>query len=98
MDCLSFPIKFTAGRIKTLPRGSFEYYRQILTLSILTEVGEHPITPDFGVLDPTFISIEPIDFILNAARFLPEIEITNMNPTLREDGSLSIEFDFRLRN
>ena len=40
----------------------------------------------------------PIDFILNAARFLPEIEITNMNPTLREDGSLSIEFDFRLRN
>lgn len=97
MDCLSFPIKFSAGRVKTLARGSFEYYRQILTLSILTEAGEHPITPDFGVLDPTFISIEPIDFILNAARFLPEIEITNMNPTLIDDGSLSIEFDFRLR-
>lgn len=97
MDCLSFPIKFNAGRIKTLPRGSFEYYRQILTLSILTESGEHPITPDFGVFDPTFISVEPIDFILNAARFLPEIEITNMNPTVMDDGSLNIEFDFRLR-
>lgn len=98
MDCLSFPIKFSAGTIKTLPQGSYEYYRQILTLSILTEVGEHPITPDFGVLDPTFISIEPIDFILNSARFLPEVEITNMNPSLRQDGSMNVEFDFRVRN
>lgn len=98
MDCLSFPIKFSSGQIKTLQRGSFEYYRQILTLSILTEIGEHPITPDFGVLDPAFISIEPADFILNAARYLPEVEITNINPNLRNDGSLSVEFDFRVRN
>lgn len=98
MDCLAFPIKFSAGRVKTLPMGSFEYYRQILSMSILTEVGEHPITPDFGVLDPSFISIEPVDFILNAARFLPEVEITNINPTFRNDGGLSVEFDFRLRN
>ena len=97
MDCFSFPIKFSSGRLKTLTEGSYEYYRQILTLALLTEGGEHPITPDFGVLDPTFISIEPIDFILTAARFLPEVEILGVNPSLSEDGSMNVEFDFRLR-
>jgi hypothetical protein len=97
MDCFSFPIKFSSGRLKTLTQGDYNYYRQILTLALLTEVGEHPITPDFGVLDPTFISIEPIDFVLNAARFLPEVEILGINPSLTEDGSMNVEFDFRLR-
>lgn len=98
MDCLAFPIKFTAGSIEALPEGSFEYYRQILTLSILTENGEHPITPDFGILDPTFTSIEPIDLILNTARFVPEVEILDLSPTLKIDGSFSIEFEFSIRN
>ena len=98
MDCLKFPIKFTAGSINTLQQGSVEYYRQVLTLSILTENGEHPITPDFGIFDPSFTSMEPIDFVINAARFIPEVEILNFNPTQTNDGSFNIEFDFIVRN
>ena len=98
MDCFSFPIKFSGGRIKTLPQGSYDYYRQILTLALLTEVGEHPLTPDFGVLDPTFMTIEPLDFVLNAARFVPEVQVTSVVPSLRQDGSLNVEFDFQIRN
>lgn len=97
MDCLSFPIKFTDTGLKRLTENSFDYYKQILTISLLTEPGEHPITPEFGVLDPSFTPIEPEDFILNAARFVPEVEITGINPSFTQDGGLSVEFSFRLR-
>lgn len=97
MDCLAFPIKFTESGLKRLEEGSYDYYKQILTISILTEPGEHPITPDFGVYDPSFIPIEPENFILNAARFVPEIEVKNINPSINSDGSVSVEFSFDLR-
>jgi hypothetical protein len=97
MDCLSFPIKFTNEGLKRLPEGSFDFFKQILTISMLTEPGEHPITPDFGVYDPSFIPVEPENFILNAARFVPEVEIRNINPTLNNDGSVDVEFSFDLR-
>jgi hypothetical protein len=97
MDSLSFPIKFTDDGLKRLSEGSFDYFKQILTISILTEPGEHPITPDFGVYDPSFIPIEPENFILNAARFVPEVGITNINPSVNADGGISVEFSFDLR-
>lgn len=98
MDSIAFPIKFTESGLKTLKMGSYDYYKQILTISLLTEQGEHPITPDFGVFDPTFIPVEPEDFILNAARFVPEVEISNINPTRNNDGSLNVEFSFKVRD
>ena len=97
MDSLSFPIKFTNDGLQRLPEGSFDFFKQILTISMLTEPGEHPITPDFGVYDPSFIPVEPENFILNAARFVPEVEIRNINPALNPDGSMNVEFSFDLR-
>lgn len=64
---------------------------------MLTEPGEHPITPDFGVYDPSFIPVEPENFILNAARFVPEVEIRDVNPSFSQDGGVSVEFSFNLR-
>lgn len=99
MDSLAFPIKFNYDGLARLEEGTEDYYKQILTISLLTEPGEHPITPDFGVFDPTFIPIEPEDFILNAARFVPEVEIENINPQLSSDsGGINVEFSFRIRN
>ena len=51
-----------------------------------------------SVLDPTFMTIEPLDFVLNAARFVPEVQVTDVVPSMRQDGSLNVEFDFRIRN
>lgn len=90
-------MKFNAGRVATLTQGSYEYYRQMLTLSILTELGEHPITPDFGIFDPTFIPVEPNDFILTAARFMPEIEILSINVNNTSSGSIDVDFSFKVK-
>lgn len=98
MDSLSFPIKFNDDGLKRLTQGSYEYYRQMLTIALMTEPGEHPITPDFGVYDPSFVPVEPEDFILTAARFVPEVEIYNVVPSaVKETGGVSVEFSFRIR-
>lgn len=95
MDCLAFPIKFDPYGVVKLQEGTYDYFKQILTISILTEPGEHPLTPDFGVLDSTFMPVEPADFILNAAKYVPEVEIVDIKPTYTESlGSLSVEFSF----
>jgi hypothetical protein len=97
MDCLSFPVKFNHDGLARLAEGSYDYFKQILTISLLTEPGEHPITPDFGVYDPSFITVEPENFILNAARFVPEVEIRDIVPSQNQNGGLSVQFSFNLR-
>ena len=97
MDCLSFPIKFESGGLTKLTDGSYDYFRQILTISLLTEPGENPLTPEFGVIDPSFNPVEPADFILNAAKFVPEIQVTSINSSIdKATSSISAEFSFRI--
>lgn len=97
MDSLEFPIKFEQKGIRVLQEGSYDYFKQMLTISLLTEPGEHPITPEFGVLDPSFTPIEPADFVLNAARFIPEVEIITITPSVdKNDGGLIVDFSFRV--
>jgi hypothetical protein len=97
MDSLEFPLKFDTTGIAKLTDGTYDYYKQMLTISLLTEPGENPITPDFGVLDPSFMPVEPADFILNAAKYVPEVEITSIVPSKEPvSGSLSVEFSFKI--
>jgi hypothetical protein len=97
MDCLAFPIKFDPYGLVKLEDGTYDYFKQLLTVSLLTEPGEHPLTPDYGVLDSTFMPVEPSDFILNAAKYVPEVEIVEINPLYTEStGALSVEFSFRI--
>lgn len=97
MDSLEFPIKFDATGMAKLQDGTYDYYKQMLTISLLTQPGENPITPDFGVVDPSFMPIEPNDFIFNAAKYVPEVEITSIIPSSEPNsGSISVEFSFRI--
>ena len=97
MDCLAFPIKFDPYGLVKLEEGTYDYFKQLLTVSLLTEPGEHPLTPDYGVLDSTFMPVEPADFILNAAKYVPEVEVVDISPIFSDiTGALSVEFSFRI--
>lgn len=97
MDCLSFPIKFESNGISKLEDGSYDFFKQLLTIALLTEPGENPITPEFGVIDPSFNPVEPADFIITAAKFVPEIEITSISSNIdKETSSIFAEFSFRI--
>lgn len=94
MDTIKFPIRFVSGGLELLQEGTEDYYAQLLTVAILTEPRSHPYSPLFGVNDPTFTTIDKGLFILNAARFVPEVEITSVSTNERNDGTTGVSFSF----
>jgi len=100
MDSMKFPIRFdqTNGGCVKLRQGSDDYYRQLLTIAARTEPASLPLTPSFGVMDPTFKVIERGQFLFSAARFVPEVDITSIETRIEEaDGSMIVNFGFRQR-
>lgn len=86
MDMIQYPIKFGRDGFVKLTEGSSDYYAQLLTISLLTEPFTHPFAPDFGSNDPSLRIIDKATFVLNAARFVPEVRVTDISVA---DASLS---------
>lgn len=99
MDMIKFPIKFDSTGIQKHTEGTEDYYAQLLSIAILTEPRTHIFTPRFGVFDPTFRGIDKGVFIMNAARFIPEVEITGLDTELdsASDG-IKVNFSFRIKS
>lgn len=96
MDMIKFPIKFDESGIEKLQRGTNDYYSQLLSICMLTEPGTHPMSPQFGAYDPSFSSIDKSLFILNASQFVPEVTITNIDISQKDqtNGGIKIAVSF----
>lgn len=94
---IKFPIKFDSTGLEKLTDGSTDYYSQLLSISMLTEPGTHPMSPSFGSYDPVFRLVDTGIFVLNAAQFVPEVTITSIDISGTEPGSnssrVSVSFD-----
>lgn len=98
MDSIKFPISFSSsGGLERLEDETDDYYKQILSISCLTEPDSLPLTPDFGVFDPTFNSVEKGTFILHASHFVPEVEIEGIDSFTDDEGQNLVSFSFRRR-
>jgi len=97
MDAIKFPLKFSKAGIDRLTDGTTDYYKQLLALSIITEPHSLPITPDFGIWDPTFNTVEKGQFVLHAARFVPEVEIGEIDSSVDDSGQNIVSFSFTVR-
>lgn len=98
MDCLAFPIKFDSTGIRKLKDGTNEYYAQLLSSSILTEPFTHPFSPSFGVSDPAFSDVDKGLFVLNSAKFVPEVRIIDLlvDEGDTDTGQSRISFSFEI--
>ena len=97
---MKFPLSFTetTGGYTTLVEGDDDYYRQLLAIASRTEPAVHPLSPDFGIMDPTFKSIDRGQFLLHAGRYVPEIQIISIETELDiENGTNIINFSFTRR-
>jgi hypothetical protein len=98
MDTIRFPCSFNVTGYSKLEEGSYDYYKQLLTVSLLTQPGDNPLTPEFGVNDPSFQGFDGGLFIYNAARYVPEVEIKELRTTVNEgNGQYSVVFSFDIR-
>jgi hypothetical protein len=97
MTTIKFPVSFDKnGSLTTIADGTDEFYSQILSMAALTEPGTHPYTPTFGVLDPSFRSISRGMFILQASRFVPEIQILEAEGEQNErTGAIALRVKFK---
>lgn len=97
MDCLKFPISYDASGFVKLVDGSEGYYKQLLSICARTEPGVSPLYPDFGVYDPTLMMADRGQFVINAARYVPEVELGAIETIIGQDGDMSISFTFTRR-
>jgi hypothetical protein len=98
MDTIKFPCSFDATGYSKLEEGSYDYYKQLLTVALLTQPGDNPLTPQFGVNDSSFQGFDGGLFIYNAARYVPEVEIKELRTTINErSGQYSVIFSFDIR-
>lgn len=94
MDTLKFPITFTRNRkLETLREGTDDYIRQMISVCLLTEPFILPLTPDFGVADPSFSTVSPASLLINVNKFVPEVSIVSVDTNLNEEiGSVNVRF------
>jgi len=97
MDAMKFPIEFDEGGVTRLTDGTPDYYKQLLALGAITEPHSLPITPDFGVWDPTFNTVEKGQFVVHSARFVPEVQIEQIDVDIDDSGQNLISFGFKVR-
>lgn len=99
MDMIKFPIKFDSTGLQKHREGTEEYFTQLLSIALLTEPRTHIFSPRFGVFDPTFRGIDRGVFVMNAARFIPEIEVTGLDTEVDPaSGGLKVNFSFRIKS
>lgn len=98
MDSLKFPLKFDSTGVQKLAEGSDDYYAQMLTIAMLTEPFTLPFNPRFGVFDPSFQTVDKGLFVLNAARFVPEIEVTDLTVIADSGGTVNAKFSFIVKD
>ena len=98
MDTIKFPIQFDPTGLAKLREKSSDYYKQLLTLAIITEPGRLPLTPSFGINDPTFTSLDKGQFVIQAARFVPEVIITAIDAEVSAEEEVSVVFGFKVRD
>ena len=97
MDMIKFPVQFDSSGLKKLTDGENDYFAQLLTIACLTEPRTHVFSPRFGVRDPSFTGIDKNVFVLNAARFIPEVEIINVSTEIDPtSGTVGVEFSFNI--
>lgn len=94
MDTLKFPLRFDNDKqIVKLRENTDDYVKQLISFCILTEPFILPLTPDFGVADPSFSTVSPERLMLAANKFIPEVSIVAVDATINDtDGRVAVKF------
>lgn len=97
MPTIKYPLEYDAdGSLVSLEEDTDELFAQLLSICAVTEPGTFPYSPTFGVLDPTFRSVNRGSYMIQASRFIPEIVITSMEGVPNEvTGETTLKVSYR---
>jgi hypothetical protein len=97
MDSMRIPFRFRGGEIEKVVEGTDEYYAQLLALTAQIAPGELPLTPEYGVNDPTFNEEAKRQLAFIVGSLVPEIVLTNVEVDQDDTGKVGIQIGFTRR-
>lgn len=90
-------MRFRLGGVEKIDDGTDEYYSHLLALAIQIVPGELPLSPQYGVEDPSFSESLTRDLAFTAGAYIPEIIIDTANIIPAENGQTKVDLSFRQR-
>lgn len=97
---LRFPFRLTpSGQVSTATYGSDEEINDAIAAIVLTDIGERPLSPSFGITDPVGMAINDIDVgsdvqsVLSTFGF-DEVTITDSNVSPEGGGQASVHLQW----
>ena len=95
MDVFAYPFRFqTNGMIAKVVQGSDADLAQKLMALVMTEPGELPLAPHFGVIDPSFDELTEGDVAAAAATFYPELSVDSFRLKTIDSGATTVDIQF----
>lgn len=96
MNTLSVPFRFTQnGSAAQHDEGSDSYYAHILSNVLQTEPGELALDSSFGTEDPVFQRISRASIVEMAAKYVPEIQVTDISTIIDDNGNEQVVISFQ---
>lgn len=94
-NLISYPFRLgPAGYVVVKPDDSDEYLAEELGVLILTQPGERPQVPSYGVNDPTFGEIDPNEMLLKVNAFGPPVLIKGFHYEWVRDNQQDVVVEF----
>lgn len=94
VDLISYPFRLTENGSAVVTTDGEDYYAQELACLIMTEPGERPLVPEYGIEDPTFAGWNIYELEQKINFFGPPVEIDNPTAIFVRDGLLNVTFEF----
>lgn len=95
MELLSHPLRLLPnGEIATVTQDGDAANAEHLATLCLTEIGERPLEPGFGITDPTFTGFEPGEVVAGVDLYGPDVAISDVRSRFETDATQLVELDF----
>jgi hypothetical protein len=92
---LSHPFRISGnGAVATVEQTSDQANAEQVAVLILTEVGERPLVPGFGVTDPTFSLLDPVEVAAGLTAYGPDVRVIDVRVDVESDSTQLVSVDF----
>lgn len=95
---LAFPFRFNRGAADTVHVDSDAWAAQRIASVARTHIGELPLRPTFGTIEPEFFTFDRGGLMLNVGSYFYDIFVEDVIERWNADQSLTIEIPFTRNN
>lgn len=78
MRVLAHPLRVHGGQFATVEQGSPRHLQQLAAAIVSTRLGERPLAPDVGIVDPAGVGLSESEVVAALAVAEPDVQVLNV--------------------